>query len=222
MWQNNTVDGTDKAFDDILNRQRKLLEELQSKSNPQPSYRTSGVNTAAYTTPPAPAAAPAFGNDNTFLSDLDKYIANDPGLSAILNPERPAVPQPQRPVTLEKIRQDFLERENQPPLQPGTFGQQPAAQPERQQYIPPQPVTQRQTEQEPCIPLREQMTRMTGSRTTSSAELSITEKQLKALSRKHLLMMISDLQGEIIRIKEENENITAAYHAGTAQKARTG
>jgi len=53
------------------------------------------------------------------------------------------------------------------------------------------------------------------------AESKITELQLKALSRKHLLMMILDLQEELDRLKEENEKMFTAYQAGAAQRPRT-
>ncbi|MCL2487849.1 MAG: hypothetical protein FWE80_04120 [Oscillospiraceae bacterium] len=54
------------------------------------------------------------------------------------------------------------------------------------------------------------------------AEPAITEKQLRALSRKHLLMMIFDLQEELNRVTQENEKMITAYRAGLAQGRQTG
>jgi len=53
-------------------------------------------------------------------------------------------------------------------------------------------------------------------------EPEITEKQLKALSRRHLFTMIYDLQGEVIRLREENAKVITAYRAGLDRKAGTG
>jgi len=57
---------------------------------------------------------------------------------------------------------------------------------------------------------------------TTGSEPIITEKQLRALSRKHLLMMIFDIQEELIRTKEENEKMLTAYKAGIAQMQKMG
>jgi hypothetical protein len=49
----------------------------------------------------------------------------------------------------------------------------------------------------------------------------INERQLRALSRKHLMMMIYDLQEELIRAQEEKQTLIAAYKAGVAQGPQT-
>ena len=45
-------------------------------------------------------------------------------------------------------------------------------------------------------------------------EATIDERQLRALSRKHLLIMIRDLETELERVKQEKENLIAAYNSG--------
>ena len=52
-----------------------------------------------------------------------------------------------------------------------------------------------------------------GTQPTSS-ETGITEKQLRALSRKHLLMMIRDLELELAQVKEEKAEMILAFRAG--------
>lgn len=46
---------------------------------------------------------------------------------------------------------------------------------------------------------------------------AITERQLRALSRKHLLMMIRDLEEELEQLRTERENMLLAYKAGPGQ-----
>ena len=49
----------------------------------------------------------------------------------------------------------------------------------------------------------------------------ITDEQLRALSRKHLLMMIRDLEKELLQAKQERDSLLIAYKAGLAKKGRT-
>jgi|GEM_PF-6871629 len=51
-------------------------------------------------------------------------------------------------------------------------------------------------------------------------ETRITPQQLKALSRKHLMIMLSDLEKELKRVNKENQNMILAYKAGIAQGQR--
>lgn len=46
----------------------------------------------------------------------------------------------------------------------------------------------------------------------------MTDRQLRALSRKHLFMMIRDLEKELRQAKEEKENLLLAYKAKPAYK----
>ena len=43
---------------------------------------------------------------------------------------------------------------------------------------------------------------------------AITEKQLRALSRRHLLMMIRDLERELAQAKAEKDEMLLAFRAG--------
>jgi len=43
---------------------------------------------------------------------------------------------------------------------------------------------------------------------------AITQRQLRALSRKHLFIMIRDLEKELVQAKEEKADMLLAYQAG--------
>jgi hypothetical protein len=58
---------------------------------------------------------------------------------------------------------------------------------------------------------------VTGQALGTGTPPRINEKQLRALSRRHLLMMIYDLQEELIQIRGEKEAMLQAYQAGRAQ-----
>jgi hypothetical protein len=116
-------------------------------------------------------------------------------------------PQPQTVATPDKYR----------------FTPQPV--PETRSFTPPpvtQPSYERQPVKEPYIPLQEQIAQMTGKTKSTTTEPVINEKQLKSLSRKHLLIMIYELQGELIQIKAEREAVDRAYQAGLAQSPQRG
>ena len=49
-------------------------------------------------------------------------------------------------------------------------------------------------------------------------ESVITERQLRALSRKHLLIMVRDIEKELRQAKEEKESLFLAYNAGLSQR----
>ena len=49
-------------------------------------------------------------------------------------------------------------------------------------------------------------------------EAAITERQLRALSRKHLLIMVRDIEKELRQAKEERESLFLAYNAGLSQR----
>ena len=48
----------------------------------------------------------------------------------------------------------------------------------------------------------------------------ITEKQLRALTKKHLLMMIRDLERELQRERTEKENLLEAYQVGLSRRGQ--
>ena len=56
-----------------------------------------------------------------------------------------------------------------------------------------------------------------GSQRMIMKKTVFTDRQLRALSKKHLLLMIRDLEKELSREKQEKENLLLAYHAGAAQ-----
>ena len=65
-----------------------------------------------------------------------------------------------------------------------------------------------------CLPLSRPMAR----RAENSADASaITEKQLRALGKRHLLMMIRDLEKELRREREEKQHLLMAYQAGRSR-----
>ena len=52
----------------------------------------------------------------------------------------------------------------------------------------------------------------------ASTKPALTEQQLRVLNRKHLLMMLRDLEEELQRVGEEKENLLLAYQAGLRQR----
>ena len=54
-------------------------------------------------------------------------------------------------------------------------------------------------------------------RTSVAAPPSITERQMRALSRKHLLLMLHDLEKELLQVKRERDNMLTACRAGMAR-----
>ena len=61
---------------------------------------------------------------------------------------------------------------------------------------------------------------MFGPPKNPSAKRAITDRQLHALSREHLLMMIRDLEKELGQTKGELDHVLLAYQAGAMQKMR--
>ena len=51
---------------------------------------------------------------------------------------------------------------------------------------------------------------------------AITKQQVKALSKRHLLMMILDLQEKLESLEEENKKMLRAFQAGYSHGKRTG
>jgi hypothetical protein len=49
---------------------------------------------------------------------------------------------------------------------------------------------------------------------------TMTQRQLRALSRKHLFILIRDLEQELQQVKEEKENMRMAYLAACGSQAR--
>ena len=50
----------------------------------------------------------------------------------------------------------------------------------------------------------------------STAQPAITERQMRALSRKHLLLMLRDLEQELLQVTRERDNMLMACRAGMA------
>ena len=107
-----------------------------------------------------------------------------------------------RPQTLEELEQSF-------------FGQQ-----SRQAEPPPapqQPITHPAVKKT-MTPRLEQPDQFLESCESNPKPVAsvITEKQLQALSKKHLLLMILDLQEKLEMIVEEHEKLLQAFHIGCA------
>ena len=49
-------------------------------------------------------------------------------------------------------------------------------------------------------------------------ESKITDKQLRVLNRKHLLLMVRDLEKELEQIKLESQNLLVTFEAGSTRK----
>ncbi|MCL2655736.1 MAG: hypothetical protein FWD65_08650 [Coriobacteriia bacterium] len=127
----------------------------------------------------------------------------------------------EQPVLESEPAQVLPEQPASPELVVQPLQQQPAPQPEITQVLPEQPVVQPQQPvvlQQPVVqPQQPVEAAEAPANKTASAASIITDKQLRALSRKHLLIMIRDLEKELARAKEELEDLLLAYRAGVAQ-----
>jgi len=148
-----------------------------------------------------------------------------------------------RPLSLDEIKQSFLN--NYPDCQPpsrevdrvaSVAARKPEASHSTEQIVPPPqqnsvpsfqqnsapPFQQNSVPppQQDLVPPPQQNSVPPSSNHQVRAEPSMTEKQMRALSRKHLLMMIFDLQEDLLRTREENEKLFVAYQSGLAQASR--
>jgi len=62
--------------------------------------------------------------------------------------------------------------------------------------------------------LREQRRPSAQAPAAKAAEGAITDKQLRALHRRHLYMMLRDQESELHRLREEMERLLIVYKAG--------
>jgi len=70
----------------------------------------------------------------------------------------------------------------------------------------------------PCAPSprRQNLPCLDVKNTAGAARPSITERQMRALSRKHLLLMLRDLEQELLQVTRERDNMLMACRAGLA------
>ena len=113
-------------------------------------------------------------------------------------PVQPPAPEIAGPVFYE---------EDAPVIAEPVFYKEDAPPPARQA---PDPVDYEYEEEDLPVTYREQ-----------PAESILTDEQLRVLNRKHLLMMIRDLEKELRQAKKERDLLLVAYEAGLAKRKRT-
>jgi hypothetical protein len=204
-----------EALSDLLRRQKEMLDDIQSKLNAQqahnfvqPAYNPAGANVAYAPAPTVPEAR-----------QTEIFGWQTPAYLGAYMPQ--VVPQQNSYGNPPAVQANVCEHTAIPQL--GQFSYAPYAS---------QPVMQtpfeQQAAEEPFLPPQEQFGQMAGSEAAPAAvptavpaaygtESTITERQLKALSRKHLLTMIFDLQEKLIRLTAESEKMFIAYQAGIAE-----
>ena len=224
------------AMDAMIRQQRSLLNNMQEEKNQSNADNMNNAEAAS-------AMNPAFDKVGAFEAELATLFKDDEEITALLNNHQPAAPavfapeESEEPVrTFEKIQQTTSQTENfrQPPVAEMNNYRAPVQQ--MNDYRQTAPVQQETFRQQPIeenvktVPAksklfgkkRESEVNVTGNNVTCNMEekAKITEQQLRALNRKHLLMMIRDLEKELKQVKRENEIMILAYQAGFAQKTQ--
>ena len=136
-------------------------------------------------------------------ADLADLFGDDSELAALFNISPSSSPSPFTPSPLEELPLSFNNTTSTRSKTPQEHFRYPAP-------------------QELANPILEQPTTITKSRKINTEETKsvITEQQLRALTRKHLLMMIRDLERELSQVKRERDNLLLAYQSGFAQKTQ--
>ena len=183
-------------LEDLLSRQQNMLNDIQKGEN--------SINTTPAYTSDAPVT----------MTESDENDNNSESSKVLFKGDK---------VLTEEITQLFPESELQPA--PSTDSERHLGVPEADilvQSLPDSPKISKSAEEEPMRSFNEPdnspENRMAEEK---AAESIITEKQLRAFSRKHLLMMIRDLEKELAELKKENkhkEELLRAYQSNFNQK----
>ena len=201
------------TVDDMLRQQHEMLNDIQNEPIP-------GNVDDTYTAP-----APKAGFD-AIVAELDALFANDQDLAARLNSPSSSAPKPFTPLSIDEITRSFNETAQNPVPESNAFG--PSAVEQTDSARKP-PVVQQEPHRGPSLeellqPFREEpepFVKRRGNKNPST-NAAITDQQLRALNRKHLLIMIRDLEKELRQKVEEIDNMLLAYQAGIAQQAQVG
>ena len=209
------------AVDDIIRQQKKMLNNIQG------TKAQNGADTAYKT----PSTNQMFDKFETFESELATLFKDDEKIADLLNDSPIAA---SKPLDLSEQQEEpvrNLKNKQQPISQTNSFGQQPITEinayrkiEQDNDYRQPEPIPQgtiKYPKIEPNVkPKREKM-RIFKKKNKNEAvpgAATITEQQLRALSRQHLFMMIRDLEKELQQVKRENESMLIAYQAGYSRK----
>ena len=222
------VQASIKTLDELLRQQDALLGTFNSVNTP-------GSVTTAYTQTVAaakPTAAPALDSMDNLNQELAELFKNDKELNALFNAPQSSASQtpsyahqPQKPASSIPSTIEDIFSNQQPALQPVSVRQPPVSEIKSYTQSPAQPQPARHPAVTQAMsPLWEQLDRFAENRASrpKPAEPAITEKQMQALGKKHLWMMILDLQEKLERAEEENETILQALQVGYAQGQRIG
>ena len=217
-----------QAVDDILRQQQNILSDMQRTTTPSRVYRSTG--TAPTPTPVFEKTSPitenpAVSSRATMTTRSKPFVPlSGEDLTRVFNR---AVQQPA--IEVDGFRQPYApEMDNF--RQPTAFELYPFPQPSTAQpegSPNPQSISQDsyRSPEMAAVPLQSfaPSTQVSPNQQgTASTPSRITEQQLRAMSRRHLLMMIRDLEEELRQQKEEKEAMLLAYRAGIAQRVQMG
>lgn len=189
----NRIQTTLDSLDELLCCQQDLLDSLS---------KAPGSRDAAYTAATTPPLSETDAIMDELAALLDKPLPSDP--KPFISPEKQC----------EKERKPETNSQQQQVFDFSSYRRQAA--PKADIFTP---SAHQKPLEHPAADLRSlRETPLSGNGKDDQTESIITENQLRALSRKHLLMMIRDLETELQQVKHEHQNLLLAYQAGLAQK----
>ena len=185
-----------------------------------------------------------FDDAKTIEDELDRFFREDADIAELLESPRytpPMEPETFSPVSLDDLMRSFSPEWKTPISETNSFSQPSVTETSAPKSSVVDTVTQLYPElfddpqlngakqklpehvsdKKPKMSLKhpEQLSVLQGNK-AEQKEPAITEQQLRALSKKHLLMMISDLEKELKQAKNELENLLIAYQAGLSQESQ--
>lgn len=233
--QNNKQSGGRSAFDELdslLRKQEAFLADIKMETKTDAAYEAAPASAYSTATPALPdeyspnvLETPPKRETGNVFDELSFLFENDKELKALLEAQHPNEHNSfeQRPHNKAMHSLTFEEAVQQADSQADGGTPQPRQvfeQPEKTESTPqPRHVFEQPEAKNRPVPRGEAERKLERFRSTASPEPAITEKQLRALSKKHLLLMIHDLQEEVDKLREVNNRIIDAYQAGAAQNS---
>ena len=224
-----------KLIDELLQQQGALLQSFD-KAYP-------GVVNAQCAPPVAPSASapePSLVARANFMREFGELFKDDKALSMRLDSSRPST-QPEsadmhQPQNNARFYSSPEALQTDTPVPPVSIGSVVESEPpqytgEAQQPMPaedkgsePSPALQPSAIQQRAMAVWNQVDRYLEDRQSLPKPTgpAITEKQLQALSKKHLLLMILDLQQKLESLEAEHEKMLLTFLAGHAHGQISG
>ena len=216
MEQLNMPGDIQKQLDDldvILNQYRSLMSDTEPASASDDTHHAYTAVAAPPSEEPAPAQNPAVDMIDTLSDEIITLLKGDTDFSDMFDQKPASASSPEyKTFSIDELTQAFIETSQQTPRETDHYEQFSA--PDIGSHTPPD--TYEADSHEPPLPAQE-----IEISAWKRPEPVITDQQLKALTRKHLFIMIRDLQRELRKEKEEKEKLILAYKAGLARNSET-